>query len=94
MSISNQQSPKGTSSPTQLGFVIEVRPVERWAIYHRLQELEIKCDCHTASPLKVEIPSPTAAVQLWSAARHIIAPRQQLVCWLEKCWHETTNIKE
>lgn len=86
MSLSNPQS--------SLGFVIEVRPVERWAVYHRLQELEIPCDRPANRPLKVSISSPTAAMQLWSAVKHVTAPRHELVRLLENCWHEKTNIKE
>lgn len=94
MSFSNPRSSKGRATPTQLSFVIEVRPVERWAIYHRLQELEIKCDCDTASPLQVEIASPTDAMQLWSAVKHATASRHELIRWLENCWCKTTKINE
>ncbi|NJK48375.1 hypothetical protein HC931_09450 [Candidatus Gracilibacteria bacterium] len=86
MNSSNPQS--------QLGFVIEIRPVERWAVYHRLQELEIPCGLSTNRPLKVEISSPIAAIQLWSAVKQNTAPRHELVCLLENCWHEKTNIKD
>jgi hypothetical protein len=86
MSIFDRQSPPS--------FVIEVRPVERWAVYHRLQELDIPCDRPMNRPLKVSISSPTAAMQLWSAVKHVTAPRQELVRLLENCWREKTNIKE
>ncbi|MCU0538064.1 MAG: hypothetical protein MUD14_29610 [Hydrococcus sp. Prado102] len=68
--------------------------MERWAVYHRLQELEIPCDRPTHRPLKVEISTPTNAMLLWSAVKHVTAPRHELVRMLENCWHEKTNIKE
>lgn len=66
--------------------VVEVNWAERWQVYLRLQELEIPCWCATNQPLQVHIADATAAVQLWSVIRQLTAPRQDLVCTLERCW--------
>ncbi|NJL00168.1 MAG: hypothetical protein HC838_14620 [Spirulinaceae cyanobacterium RM2_2_10] len=65
---------------------IELDCAARWALYRRLQELAIPCQCGCDRPLKVAVDTPTAAIQLWSAIRRIEAPRPVHLDWLERCW--------
>lgn len=59
---------------------------DRWQVYHRLKTLDIPCWCRSHQPLKVEVNSPQAAIQVWSVVRQISKPRQDLVQWLNHCW--------
>jgi hypothetical protein len=60
--------------------------VDRWYVYQRLQELSIPSWCALNQPLKVQLDNVTTAIQLWSIVRQTTASRQDLVCWLERCW--------
>ncbi|MBF2065769.1 MAG: hypothetical protein IGS39_15305 [Calothrix sp. C42_A2020_038] len=60
---------------------------DRWQVYMRLQELGINCSCAMNQPLKVEIASITAAIQLWSVVRQLTASRHELINALERCWY-------
>lgn len=64
----------------------EIQCEDRWQVYRRLQELEIPCWCHAYKPLKVEVSSPIATVQLWSVVRRVSLSRQESMPWLERCW--------
>lgn len=64
----------------------QVNQADRWQVYQRLQELDIACECYINQPLKVDIHSPTAAIQLQSVIKQFTADRQSLVEWLECCW--------
>ena len=64
----------------------QVNQADRWQVYQRLQELDIACECSINQPLKVDIHSPTAAIQLQSVIKQFTADRQLLVEWLERCW--------
>lgn len=66
--------------------MVEVNCSDRWQIYQRLQELAIPCWCSTNQPLRVHIVDATAAIQLWSVSRQVTMSRQDLMCWLERCW--------
>ncbi|MCG8367517.1 MAG: hypothetical protein MJA27_29805 [Pseudanabaenales cyanobacterium] len=59
---------------------------DRWQVYHRLKELDIPCRCRAHQPLKVEVNSTQAAIQVWSVTMQISKPRQDLVQWLKYCW--------
>ena len=68
---------------------LEVSGQERWAMYNRLQSLQIDCRCRIGQPLRVPITSVQDFIQCWSVARHTIRqtqPRSQLVAWLQQCW--------
>ncbi|MGB3298975.1 MAG: Asr1405/Asl0597 family protein [Phormidesmis sp.] len=52
---------------------------DRWQVYHRLQELDIECQCSCFQALQVNLQSPTEALQLWSIVRRISKPRLALV---------------
>ena len=72
--------------PLEVSQMLEVNWADRWQVYHRLQELTIPSWCVTDQPLKVRIDDVAAAIQLWSVVRQLTAPRQDLVCALERCW--------
>jgi len=77
---------KSFSSEIERKYIVEVHWADRWQVYQRLQELNISCWCETNQPLKVEIGSPIAAVQLWSVMWRFTASRQDLIWSLENCW--------
>ncbi len=66
--------------------IVEISWVDRWQVYHRLQELDIPCDCESNQPLEVEISNPIAAIQLWSVIQQFTASRPHLIRNLENCW--------
>jgi hypothetical protein len=69
-----------------VGQVVNVSRIDRWPIYHRLQELMIPCWCPADGSLRVEVNNCIAAVLLRSTVQQCIASRQELVDWLERCW--------
>ena len=70
---------------------ITVSCEDRWQVYHRLQELNIHCQCGGFQPLEVEIKTATEAVQLWSIARRVSQPREKLATALEKNWRRACS---
>lgn len=70
--------------PTSLP--IMVSRSERWHIHARLSELGIASGCRQDGGLDVEIHSPLALIQLRSLLQRLVAPRQQLIDQLERCW--------
>ncbi|WP_342057533.1 Asr1405/Asl0597 family protein [Crocosphaera sp. Alani8] len=56
-------------------------------VFRRLQELDIPCFCETHKPLEVHASNPTAIIQLWSVTKQYSASRQELIDWLQDCWH-------
>ncbi|MBR8836544.1 MAG: hypothetical protein DSM106950_21635 [Stigonema ocellatum SAG 48.90 = DSM 106950] len=74
------------SQKPEVSEIVFVNWADRWQVYQRLQELEIPCSCATNQPLRVHIADVAAAVQLWSVTKQLTAPRQDLVCVLERCW--------
>ncbi|WP_026100048.1 Asr1405/Asl0597 family protein [Fortiea contorta] len=77
---------KSHTAKIEHNHVVEVDWVDRWRVYHRLQELEIPCWCAANQPLRVEINTPTAAVQLWSVAQQCTASRDDLIWILKQNW--------
>jgi hypothetical protein len=65
---------------------IEIQGVDRWQIYHRLQELGIPCQCRSHQPLQVFAGDATSIVQLWSVTQHVMMQRSKLVELLDRCW--------
>ncbi len=59
---------------------------DRWQIYHRLQALDISCQCGTNKPLQVKVDDILTAIQLWSVAKQVTSPRRELIQWLNQCW--------
>ena len=78
---------KSLSCQPELNVVVEVNWADRWQVYQRLQELAIPCSCAIDKPLQIQITDAVAAVQLWSVLRQLNTSRQDLVRWLENCWH-------
>ena len=76
------------TSPSSDNHVIAVHRSERWEIYRRLQELQIACQCSPSQPLQVQVPSPTAAVQVWSVVKQLTNSRYDLLNWLHRCWQQ------
>jgi len=66
-------------------------PLERitqWAVFHRLQELSIPCECGLSKMLRVGVQTPTSALQVWSVVQANTAPRQCTVAHLNRCWSQ------
>lgn len=59
---------------------------DRWFAYRRLQELRISCWCPADGSLWVAVNNCTDAILLRSTVQQLVAPRQELVTWLERCW--------
>ncbi len=59
---------------------------DRWQVYHRLQELDIMCQCSSYQPLQVNLQTPTEVIQLWSVVRRVSQPRQALIALLNQSW--------
>ena len=78
---------------TKTSTVINVNWADRWQVYHRLQELEIPCKCRSNEPLRVEINTPIATMQLWCILRRLRVSRSESVSWLESCW-QTKNYSQ
>ena len=66
--------------------VVTIQLSDRWQIYHRLQALDIFCQCGTNKPLQVQVDDIYTAIQLWSVAQQFNASRGELVHWLNQCW--------
>lgn len=75
-----------SSSNASVGQVVNVSRTLRWQVYHRLQELMIPCWCPADGSLWVEVNDSVAAVLVRSTVQQFVAPRQELVDWLERCW--------
>ena len=70
----------------QTAQIVDVRWSDRWQIYLRLRELGIPCWCAMDQPLRVQIDTAAALIQIWSVIRQVSTPRQVLVNWFEECW--------
>jgi hypothetical protein len=66
--------------------LVEVDRLARWDVYLRLQELAIPCMCKLGEPLRVQVDSPNAAIQLRCVIQAVTAPRAFQVNHLERCW--------
>ncbi|MBE9007369.1 hypothetical protein IQ259_20420 [Fortiea sp. LEGE XX443] len=67
--------------------VLQIPLSDRWRIYHRLQELMIPCSCPPDGSLRVQVNSLLAAILVRSTVMQCLAPRQELLNWLEHCWY-------
>ena len=67
--------------------VVDIKNMERWSIYHRLQELKIPCQCSIGRPLQVELDYPSAIAQLCFVVKQLTASRSELIDWLDFCWN-------
>ena len=75
-----------SSSNTSVGQIVNVSRILRWQICHRLQELRIPCWCPADGSLRVEVNDSISAMLVRSTVQQFVAPRQELVEWLERCW--------
>ncbi len=66
--------------------IIRVPSCERWRIQRRLRELSVNAWCSTDGYLRVEVKDYVESAQVWSVVQQFIAPRTDLVGWLEQCW--------
>lgn len=66
--------------------VLQIPLSDRWRICHRLHELMIPCACPPDGSLRVQVNSLLAAILVRSTVMQCLAPRQELVDWLEHCW--------
>jgi hypothetical protein len=82
------------SSNTLIGQALDIPRSDRWRIYQRLQELTIPCACPADGSLRVDINHGIALVLVRSTMRQFIAPRQELVNWLERCLHTNVVCKQ
>lgn len=67
-------------------YSLNVSRIDRWLVYRRLQELQINAWCLADGSLWAEVPSPSIALLIRSVVQQILAPRQDLVHWLDRCW--------
>ena len=67
--------------------VLQIPLSDRWRIYHRLQELKINSSCPPDGSLRVEVNNLLEAVLIRSIVMQFFASRQELLEWLERCWH-------
>jgi hypothetical protein len=78
------------TSQSNLGAVVtpiaKVSRSDRWMVFYRLQELNIPCWCAEDGLLWVEIHCSDQAILLRSVIQQFMAPRHELVDWLEYCW--------
>lgn len=85
---------KPSSPSPQIIHVVNIKSMERWSIYHRLQELEIPCQCSTNQPLSVKLNNPKAIAQLCFVVKQSTAPRSELIDWLNHCWKIRSRQKQ
>jgi hypothetical protein len=71
---------------TSVAFKVDVSRIDRWCVYHRLQELTIPCWCLEDGSLSVEVKDSSAALLVRSVVHQFVASRQELLKWLENCW--------
>jgi hypothetical protein len=67
--------------------VLQIPLSDRWRIYHRLQELKIKSCCPPDGSLRVQVNNLLEAILVRSTVMQFLASRQELLEWLERCWH-------
>lgn len=82
--INDQMNDQSINVP--VAHIISVPRGDRWRIYHRLQELMIPCWCPEDGSLRVEVQNGIGALLLRSVVQQFLAPRQEIVTWLERCW--------
>jgi hypothetical protein len=76
-----------SSSETVVEHILQIPLSDRWRIYHRLQELMIPCWCLADGSLRVQVNNYLMAVLVRSTVLQFMASRQELIDWLEQCWH-------
>ncbi|NEP46742.1 MAG: hypothetical protein F6K35_49150 [Okeania sp. SIO2H7] len=75
------------SNPQSLAIEVgKISRSDRWIVHRRLKELTIPCWCPDDGSLWVEIEHGIHAILLRSAVQQLVAPRHELIDWLERCW--------
>lgn len=72
------------------GQVIAIDRSSRWQIRHRLQELDIVCECLADGRLRVLADTPAALIQLRSVLQQWSLSSQALADQLERCWQQSS----
>jgi hypothetical protein len=67
--------------------VLQIPRSDRWRIYYRLQELKIKSYCPPDGSLQVQVNNLLEIILIRSTVMQFLASRQELLEWLERCWH-------
>ena len=67
--------------------VLQIPLSDRWRIYHRLQELKINSSCPPDGSLRVQVNNLLEVILIRSTVIQFLASRQELLEWLERCWH-------
>ncbi|WP_375468101.1 Asr1405/Asl0597 family protein [uncultured Nostoc sp.] len=67
--------------------VLQIPLSDRWRIHHRLQELKIKSYCPPDGSLRVQVNNLLEVILIRSTVMQFLASRQELLEWLERCWH-------
>ena len=73
---------------------VQIVKSDRWSVYYRLQDLGVSCTCELHQPLRIEITTPLAAIQVWLVVRQETLSRNQLINWLENCWCSQVTINQ
>ncbi|MDJ0674535.1 MAG: hypothetical protein QNJ36_03895 [Calothrix sp. MO_167.B42] len=66
--------------------IIDIPISDRWQIYHRLQELQIRCWCPVDGSLRVQARSYIDVILIRSTVMQFTASRQELINLLARCW--------
>lgn len=85
---------KSSNADVSVGQAIAIPRADRWRIHRRLQELHIPCACLTDGSLRVNVNHPLALILVRSTVQQFMAPRQELVTWLDRCWHTEVACKQ
>ncbi|MGF1536851.1 MAG: Asr1405/Asl0597 family protein [Elainellaceae cyanobacterium] len=71
---------------------LDLNPIERWSVFLRLQELSIPCQCGYNRPLRVDVNTAAAVVQVWSVVQRLVKSRNDLTAHLEQCWKQPVQL--
>ena len=85
---------QSSNTDDSVGQVIAIPRGDRWRIHRRLQELRIPCACLKDGSLRVEVNHALALILVRSTVQQFMASRQELVTWLERCWHTEVACKQ
>ncbi len=72
--------------PSEAEKIFPLSAWDPWQVYHRLQDLNIECQCSLHQPLRVRIDASAQLLQLWIVLRQVEASRGCLIPWLETSW--------
>ncbi|TRU28774.1 MAG: hypothetical protein EWV92_02275 [Microcystis aeruginosa Ma_MB_S_20031200_S102] len=66
-------------SPSEAEKIFNLSAWDRWQVYHRLQDLDIECQCSLHKPLQVRIDGPAQLLQLWIVLGQVKVSRGCLI---------------